>query len=83
MQRLTPRRVVLVVLLACAGLLACLLTVGSSRPAQAAAVASRYQIQADGGNAWMVDSATGRVWFCDEGACRELPVTGLHPRPSR
>jgi hypothetical protein len=53
------------------------------RPAHAAAAVVRYRIEADGNRAWMVDSATGRVWVCDEGACRELPVTGLHPRPSR
>jgi hypothetical protein len=46
-----------------------------------AAVAVRYEITADSGEAWMVDSATGRVWYCDEGSCRELPVANLHPRP--
>ena len=46
-----------------------------------AAVSVRYQIAADNDQAWMVDSATGRVWHCDEGICRELAVTNLHPRP--
>jgi len=52
--------------------------------AEAATVAVRYQITAgDGANAWMVDSATGRVWLCEDGGCREMPVANLHPRPGR
>ncbi len=82
MRRFTPHTVVVLVLLACAGVVACLLGAASTSPADAASPAIRYQIEAEGANAWMVDSATGRVWFCDEGVCRELPVTGLHPRPS-
>lgn len=82
MSTLTRRTVFVALGLAFAGLVLCLLAALAARPAQAAGVGMRYQIEADGGNAWMVDSATGRVWFCDEGICRELPVTGLHPRPS-
>ena len=52
--------------------------------AEAATVGMRYQITAaDGDNAWMVDSATGRVWLCEDGGCREMPVANLHPRPGR
>ncbi len=82
MRRLTPHTLVVVVLLACAAIVACLLGSAPTSPADAATAGIRYQIEAEGENAWMVDSATGRVWFCDEGVCRELPVTGLHPRPS-
>ena len=52
--------------------------------AEAATVAVRYQITAaDGATAWMVDSATGRVWLCEDGGCREMAVANLHPRPGR
>ncbi len=52
--------------------------------AEAAALPVRYQIAvAYGANAWMVDSATGRVWLCEDGGCREMPVANLHPRPGR
>ena len=52
--------------------------------AEAATVAARYQITAgDTATAWMVDSATGRVWLCEDGGCREMPVANLHPRPGR
>jgi hypothetical protein len=52
--------------------------------AQAASAAVRYQIATgDGATAWMVDSATGRVWLCQDGGCREMAVANLHPRPGR
>jgi hypothetical protein len=52
--------------------------------AEAASAAVRYQITAgDGATAWMVDSATGRVWLCEDGGCREMAVANLHPRPGR
>ena len=52
--------------------------------AQAAGAAVRYQIATgDGATAWMVDGATGRVWLCEDGGCREMPVANLHPRPGR
>ncbi len=52
--------------------------------AEAATPAVRYQIEAgEGANAWMVDGATGRVWLCEDGGCREMPVANLHPRPGR
>jgi len=52
--------------------------------AEAASAAVRYQITAgDGAHAWSVDSATGRVWLCEDGSCREMAVANLHPRPGR
>ena len=52
--------------------------------AEAATAAARYQITAgDGATAWMVDGATGRVWLCEDGGCREMPVANLHLRPGR
>lgn len=52
--------------------------------AEAASAAVRYQITAvDTATAWMVDSATGRVWLCEDGGCREMAVANLHPRPGR
>ena len=52
--------------------------------AEAASAAVRYQIETgDGATAWMVDSATGRVWLCEDGGCREIAVANLHPRPGR
>ncbi len=52
--------------------------------AEAPALPVRYQITAaDGANAWMVGSAMGRVWLCEDGGCREMPVANLHPRPGR
>jgi hypothetical protein len=64
-------------------LAACLWVLASSLGGQAEAESAgvRYQIEASGDRAWMVDSATGRVWLCEDGACREQPVSGLHPRP--
>jgi len=52
--------------------------------AEAASAAVRYQITSgDTATAWMVDSATGRVWLCEDGGCREMAVANLHPRPGR
>ena len=57
---------------------------GMGGEAEAATAAVRYQITAgDGANDWMVDSATGRVWLCEDGGCREMPVANLHLRPGR
>lgn len=52
-------------------------------PASAEAAAVRYQISATESGGWLVDGATGRVWYCQPGGCQELPVANLHPRPGR
>jgi len=56
---------------------------GWGADAEAQHIISRYSVAAGEVQAWMVDSATGRVWLCDDKSCRELPVANLHERVGR
>jgi hypothetical protein len=71
--------VMVIVLAACLWVLAS--NLGGQAQAESAGI--RYEVDASGDRAWMVDSATGRVWLCEDGGCREMPVAGLHPRPGQ
>jgi len=84
MSNLRMKVVLFVMVVAVFSLCAWAIAANMGGEAEAATVAVRYQITAGPGeNAWMVDGATGRVWLCEDGGCREMAVANLHPRPGR